>query len=135
MKKSRLLNSELSAVIARMGHMDEITICDAGLPVPDPVSRIDLAVEHGLPSMLQVLDTVLSELKVEAVILASECQSVSPEFHQQLMNILAAQSYPIEVSYLSHEAFKQQTHESKAIVRTGEFTPYANIILKSGVVF
>ncbi|WP_428243931.1 D-ribose pyranase [Gynuella sp.] len=135
MKKSRLLNSELSAVIARMGHMDEITVCDAGLPVPTAVSRIDLAVEHGLPSMLQVLDTVLSELKVESVILASECQSVSPEFHQQLIDILAAQNYPIEINYISHEAFKQQTHESKAIVRTGEFTPYANIILKSGVVF
>ena len=135
MKKSRLLHADLSTVIARMGHMDEITVCDAGLPIPLAVSRIDLAVERGLPSMLQVLDAMLSELQVEAVIIASECQTVSAEFHRQLMDVLAAQAYPIAISYLSHEAFKQQTHQSKAIVRTGEFTPYANIILKSGVVF
>ena len=31
--------------------------------------------------------------------------------------------------------FKVLTKDSKAVVRTGEYSPYANIILKSGVVF
>jgi D-ribose pyranase len=36
---------------------------------------------------------------------------------------------------MPHEAFKEKTHEAKGIIRTGEFTPYANVIFVSGVVF
>jgi D-ribose pyranase len=34
-----------------------------------------------------------------------------------------------------HQSFKAQTHSARAVIRTGEFTPYANIILEAGVVF
>ena len=72
MKKSRLLNSELSYEIAKIGHTAHITLCDAGLPIPQSVKRIDLAVEAGLPGFIQVLDPVLSEMQVEEIILAEE---------------------------------------------------------------
>ena len=64
MKKSRLLNSELSYEIAKIGHTAHITLCDAGLPIPQSVKRIDLAVEAGLPGFINVLDPVLSEIQV-----------------------------------------------------------------------
>ena len=39
------------------------------------------------------------------------------------------------VSTLSHEDFKALTRGARAIVRSGEFSPYANVILRAGVVF
>ncbi len=135
MKKSRLLNSDITSIIGQMGHMDEISIGDAGLPIPPTTTRIDLAVEKGLPSMLAVLEVVLSELQVEAAIIAQECRNISPEFHQQLLALLASQPQDIAIRYVSHEDFKQRTRHSRTVIRTGEFTPYANIILVSGVVF
>lgn len=135
MKKSRLLNADISAVVARMGHTDELTICDAGLPIPDSVRRIDLAVEQDLPRMLSVLDAVLSELQIESVTIAEECKDSSPEFHQKLISIIQRHSHSTSIFYVSHEVFKQHTKNSKAAVRTGECTPFANVILKSGVVF
>lgn len=139
MKKGTLLNSELSYVISKLGHTDEITISDAGLPIPDGVQRIDLALCHGVPEFIRTVQTVIAEMKVEGVVLAKEFKEVSPEHHEQLIRILDQEEKKtgeaIDISYVSHEEFKRLTHNSKAIVRTGEFTAYANVIFKSGVVF
>ena len=41
----------------------------------------------------------------------------------------------IEIRYTTHEQFKQETAESQAVIRSGECSPYANIILCAGVTF
>jgi D-ribose pyranase len=138
MKKSALLNANLSYCIATLGHFDEVTICDAGLPIPIEVERIDLALTHGVPSFIDTVKVVLSEMQITGVILAEEFQHVSPDLHQQLLSIIEQEQisgHSVAVRYISHEAFKAQTHASKAVVRTGECTPYANVIFQSGVVF
>lgn len=131
MKKSVLINSEISSVISKMGHTDMLTICDSGLPIPRDVDRIDLALKHGIPTFLDTLDTVLEELKVEEVIIACEMEEVSKKLYKEIENRFKN----IKITKIAHEEFKALTKDSMAIVRTGEFTPYANIILKSGVVF
>ena len=115
MKKSALLNSELSYVIAKMGHTDTLTVGDCGLPIPQETQRIDLALRKGTPGFLETLDTILEELCVQEIILAEEMKDVSPE--------------------LWHEKLKELTKKSRAVVRTGETTSYANVILVSGVTF
>ena len=70
MKKSTLINADLSGLVASLGHTDEITICDAGLPIPRQVQRIDLALTHGIPSFLDTVATILSECQIEGVVLA-----------------------------------------------------------------
>ena len=135
MKKGRLLNSNISSVISKMGHTDHITIGDAGLPIPNSVERIDLAIEKGVPTFLGTLDVVLEELKVEEVIIAKEMNEISNEMYNTLLKVLKEKCGEIKVVEVPHEEFKGITKESKAVVRTGECTPYANIILKSGVTF
>lgn len=131
MKKGKLINSELSSVIAKMGHTDLLTICDSGLPIPKDVQRIDLALKRGIPTFLETLDTVLEELEVEEIIIANELEEVSNNLYLEILK-----KFPhIKITKVKHEEFKCITKNSIAIVRTGEFTPYANIILKSGVVF
>lgn len=131
MKKGKLINSELSSVIAKMGHTDLLTICDSGLPIPKDVQRIDLALKRGIPTFLETLETVLEELEVEEIIIANEMEEVSNNLYLEILK-----KFPhIKITKVKHENFKCITKNSIAIVRTGEFTPYANIILKSGVVF
>lgn len=131
MKKGKLLNSELSSVIARMGHTDTLTIGDCGLPIRGQAQRVDLALVKGVPGFLETLDAVLTELCVERAVLAEEIKTVSPAMHQQILQRLK----DIPVEYVPHEVFKLQTENSCAVVRTGECTSYANIILISGVTF
>ena len=77
MKKSLLLNSEISYVISKLGHTDTITIGDAGLPIPEGVERIDLSVSKGIPNFMPVLEAVVSELEVEEVTIAEELENAS----------------------------------------------------------
>ena len=138
MKKTALLNSRLSLLIAELGHGDEICISDAGLPVPNGVERIDLAIRPGLPGLIDCLKAVTSEMQVEKALFAEEFEPDSPlavELGQHLENLSDAQGALIDVTRMSHENFKQRSQSCKAVIRTGECTPYANIILTAGVAF
>lgn len=125
MKKTALLHAELSHVIATMGHGDMLVIGDVGLPVPPGVDTIDLAVTLGVPRFEEVLQAVLTELQVEKAVIADE----APE------SFLSEQAEAFEITRMSHERFKDLSRGARAIVRTGEATPYANVALISGVVF
>jgi D-ribose pyranase len=131
MKKTALINSGLSSIIAKMGHTDEITIADCGLPIPSQEQRVDLAVTRGVPSFFQVLEVILKELQVEGAVIASEMKEQSPDTYKRLKELLPE----IQWIEISHSEFKKRTESSKAVVRTGECTPFANIILISGVAF
>lgn len=139
MKKSVLLHSELSHVIADMGHTQELTIGDSGLPVPPGVEKIDLAVSRGVPDFLSVLWAVFTELQVERVLLAKELEKSNSDLYHKLCGLISAmekeEHRSIPITYLSHQELKERTQNSRAVVRTGEATPFANIILVSGVTF
>ena len=131
MKKIGILHPEISAVVASMGHTDMLVIADAGLPIPDHAQRIDLALSEGIPPFLKTTEVILSELKVQEAIIAEEMLTRSPHVYEELRQALP----DIPIKHVPHETFKQITGEAKAIIRTGEFTPYANVILVSGVTF
>ncbi|MEG1525585.1 MAG: D-ribose pyranase [Clostridia bacterium] len=131
MKKTELINSELSAVISRMGHTDSLVIGDCGLPIPNGIQRIDLALVRNQPRFLDTLRAVLTELFVECVVVADELVQGNPMLLEQIKTMLP----DADIKVVSHEELKKRTESAKAIVRTGECTPYANIILYSGVKF
>ncbi|MEJ8847929.1 D-ribose pyranase [Variovorax rhizosphaerae] len=131
MKRTALLHAELSRVIAGMGHGDLLVIGDAGLPIPPGPQRIDLAVTPGVPRFADVLAAVLSELQVERAVIALEAcaagGSQPPEWCAPLQ--------PVDIEMLPHARFKQLCADAKAMVRTGECTPYMNVLLYAGVAF
>ena len=129
MKKHGILNRELAAIFAKLGHTDQVTIADCGLPIPDGVRCIDLSYTIGKPSFTEIVSAILEDLVVEHAFIASEIESRNKEIYVELNT-----KFP-SMTKLSHEEFKQLTHNSKVIIRTGEASPYANIILQSGVIF
>lgn len=130
MKKGLLLNAPLSAVVARLGHGDTVVVCDAGLPIPDGVERIDLAVSPGVPSLVQVLAAIAAEMQVERVVVAHEALASDRNAPAWLPPEWVAQ-----MTSVPHEAFKQRCASARAVVRTGECQPYANVMLVAGVTF
>ena len=132
MKRNGILNSEISRVLSYMGHTDRIAIGDCGLPIPDEVERIDLALTFGEPKFLHVLELVLQDMKVEKIILAEEIKEQNPEVLHGIERLFAGR---VEVEFVPHTAQKAATRDCKAVIRTGEITPYANIILQSGCIF
>ena len=131
MYKTGTLNSEISKVLSDLGHTDTIVIADCGLPVPKGVQKIDLAVRHGLPSFIDVVDEIARHMVIEHVTLAEEIKDSNPAVLKEVDSIVKG----IPNDFVTHEQFKALTENSKVIIRTGEATPYANIILRSGVNF
>jgi D-ribose pyranase len=131
MKRTTLLHAELSDVVARLGHGDLLVLGDAGLPIPDGPRRIDLAVSANVPRLQDVLAAVLAEMQVEGAVIAEELAPRNPAVHAEVRRQLG--DTPVQT--LSHEQFKLATRQARAIVRTGEFSPYANVILRAGAVF
>lgn len=130
MKKGTVLNTQISSVIADMGHFDLLGVGDAGMPVPTGTKKIDLAVTLGLPRFVDVLENVLSELQIQKVYLAEEIKTENP---QQLAAIKQLIDVPIE--FIPHSEMKRRLSQTKAFIRTGEATPFSNILLESGVTF
>ena len=133
MKKAGILNSDISRVLSYLGHTDTICIGDCGLPIPDEVKRIDLALCFGEPTFMRTLEIVAGDMKVEKIVLATEIKEQNKEVLSQIETMFAGQG--IEVEFVPHTELKAQTKQCKAVIRTGETTPYANVILQSGCIF
>ena len=133
MKRAGILNSDISRVLSYLGHTDRICIGDCGLPIPDETERIDLALAFGEPTFMRTLEIVAGDMKVEKIVLAEEIKERNPAVLEQVMKLFDGQS--IEVEFVPHVELKAQTAACKAVIRTGEVTPYANIILQSGCIF
>ena len=132
MKKNALLHGELSKTIALLAHDDTILIGDAGMPVPVGVKLIDLAVTNGVPPFLDVLKAIIAEMQVAEAYIDEEQPLVSPEMYRSLRDTVC-DDFPL-IEY-PHCEIKKMSENAKAVIRTGEFTPYANIILKADVLF
>jgi D-ribose pyranase len=128
-KRTLLLNAELSHQIALLGHGDALVIADAGLPIPAWPCRIDLALSRGVPGFVAVLQAVLSEMQVERALIADELNDAA--LKARLLAPLGAT--PLES--IPHARLKALCAGARAIVRTGECTPFANVVLIAGVHF
>lgn len=135
MKKNGILNGDISRVISYMGHTDTICIADCGLPIPEETERIDLALKKGVPSLREVLETVMAEMKIEKIVLAEEIKIYSPNLNEEIVQVTAELAPECLVEYVPHEDLKRQTKSCRAVVRTGEMTSFANVILQSGCLF
>ncbi len=129
-----MLNSHVSQAIATMGHFDLLTVNDAGMPIPNDERRIDLAVTKGLPSFIDVLAAVLDELKIQKIYLAEEIKTHNAA---QLKQIKALVNQDVEIAFIPHSEMKAYLSHplNKGNIRTGEITPFSNIILESNVTF
>ncbi len=129
MRSSGLWHPRLAQVIVALGHGDQLVVADPGLPVPAGVETIDLVWSRGEPGLLPVVRAILAELVVEHATIATELAD------EKLVRDLRDDLGDIPLARVSHEDLKAVSRGARAIVRTGEDTPYANIVLRAGVPF
>lgn len=135
MKRHGIINSDISRVLSYMGHTDCIAIGDCGLPIPEETERIDLALKLGVPGFMEVLNEVAKEMKIEKIVLAKEIKEKNPKILEEILILTEKMENACEIVYVPHTELKSQTKDCKAVIRTGEITPYANIILQSACLF
>ena len=124
MRKSGLLNPALAGAVARLGHTDTFVIADCGLPIPHDVPVIDLTLTFGIPTFADTLAALLDEVVVEAATIADSTPT-------EVRSLLPA----VPLTEVSHDALKREVARASVVVRTGSTTPFATVILRSGVPF
>ncbi|HBP62922.1 MAG TPA: D-ribose pyranase [Desulfosporosinus sp.] len=130
MKLGRILNKDLNELIACMGHGDFIIVCDAGFPIPRDAWRIDLAIEKDVPDTSYVLEIIKSDLMIEKIAYAEDVKTYNDPLYQDLQRLFPG----IEHEQISHESIlSEMAGKAKAIVRTGAFNPWGNVLLYTGV--
>ena len=128
MKRSGILHPGISHLLASTGHTDYFLVTDRGFPVPPEPERIDLALVDDLPTVVDVLRAIHAEFEIDRVVITGEMERFSPGRVEELRSLLG--DVPLEV--VSHIELKRLGHEAKATIRTGDTTPYANLIVVSG---
>ncbi|BFH63289.1 D-ribose pyranase [Paenibacillus azoreducens] len=131
MKKQGILNSHISKVLADLGHTDMIVVADVGLPIPEGVKKIDLALTLGSPSFEETVNAIAADMEIEKVVIAEEMKTQNEE----ALHFIEDKFTGCAIENCPHEELKQLTRKAKAVIRTGEAKPFANIILQAGVYF
>ena len=135
MKKTGIINADISRVLSYMGHTDRIAVGDCGLPIPEETERIDLALRLRTPRFMEVLEAVLDDMVIEKVVLAEEIKENNPALLAEIQNLLKERELQVPVEFISHVQLKEEAISCRAVIRSGENTPYANIILQSACIF
>jgi len=130
MKRSGILNAELAHAVASIGHGDGLLVVDAGFPIPRDAWRIDLAISRNIPDLRTVLDVIADELIVEGIVVADDVTTHNAPLHRWL-----EQRWPdAPLTTVPHaEMLGTAPARAKAVVRTGAFDPWGNVLLLSGV--
>lgn len=128
MRETGTLNRDISDVLSTLGHTDEMIVCDAGFAIPQGVRTIDIALAKDKPTVLELLTELKEHFSVEKVVVADATRDVSPTRFRAISGIFG-NAVPVDVIPLAE--FKQRARGVKAVVRTGDFTAYSNILLVS----
>ncbi|GAB2769351.1 D-ribose pyranase [Streptomyces daliensis] len=121
-----------SWLLAQLGHTDHVVVCDSGLPIPHGCGGprvVDLSLVAGQPPFAAVLGAVLDELTIEGAVAACEVR----DENLRIAEFLNRRFDGLEL--VPHEELKERVQDARLVVRTGEATPYANVILRCGVPF
>lgn len=125
-----ILNAELSHAIASMGHTDVLLVTDAGFPIPDDAWRIDLALTRGVPGLYEVLQLIQDEVIAETVLYADTVPERNPTMDDRVRELYDGTGTDIET--IPHEEILDFGNTAKAIVRTGAFVPWGNVVIQCG---
>jgi D-ribose pyranase len=129
MRRSGLWHPRLIGLVTGLQHYETLVIADPGLPVPEHVETVDLVWARDEPPLLPVLAAVTAELVIEDAYIAEELTD------PVLLQGIETQLGDVPLKRTSHADLKARCHTTRAVVRTGEATPYANVILTAGVPF
>ena len=130
MKRSGILNQQLSEAIASMGHGQIMMIVDAGFPIPRDAWRVDLAISANVPSLDTLYSVIAPELIVEKVMFAAEVKEHNHPLYGSLKRWFDERDFEA-VTY--EETVGSLAQRAKVIVRSGALDPWGNVALVAGV--
>ena len=129
MKELGIINRSIAKMLSEKGQNDLLMVVDAGFAIPKEVEVVDISLGENKPMVLEVLAELRKFFSVEKMIMANQTKKVSPSLFDAI-SISFGENIPVEI--IDHTELKQLAKTVKAVIRTGDFTAYGNVILVSG---
>jgi len=134
-----IISPQLLAALCAMGHGDEIIIGDGNFPAESqgvPVIRCD---GHNVPELFEaILKLFPLDNYVDHPITLMEVvkgDDFKPVIWEKFKEILSENGYgPDVIEYEERFDFYERAKKAFVIISTSEFSKYANIILKKGII-
>lgn len=128
MKEIGIINRDISRLISEQGHGDLLMVVDAGFATPNDIEVVDISLSENTPKVTEVLEVLSQFYSVEKMIIANETKMHNPSTFVSIKNIFKEK---VKVQLVNHNELKKLSKNVKAIIRTGDFTAYGNVILVS----
>jgi len=128
MLKTGILNPHVNFLLSRVRHTNTLVIADRGFPFWPTIETVDLSLVDGVPTVLQVLAALRPNFQIGRAWMAQEFLQHNPA---ATTAAFADALRGIEVGHEPHVEFKKRVPLAIGLIRTGDTTPYANMILES----
>ena len=128
MLRSGILNPHINSLLARVRHTNTLVIADRGFPNWPQIETVDISLVDDVPRVLEVLRAIRENFVIGRIFMAEEFWrendvATTTVFEDALLGI--------EVEREPHAELKTRVPNAIGIIRTGDSTQYANMILES----
>lgn len=137
-----IITPDLMKILMEMGHGDEICFGDANFPSQSMGARVVRCDGHTitrlLPAVLQLFPLDVFVPNPAALMEKVREEDPAPKVWEEYRRIIGENDFSSAFKDFKMEerfAFYERTKQCYAVVATSEREPYANIILKKGVIF
>ncbi|MBM3833008.1 MAG: D-ribose pyranase [Verrucomicrobia bacterium] len=123
-----IINPHVSSLVCRVRHTNTLVIADAAFPFWPQIETVDLSLLKGVPTIVQVLDVLLPNWKCGEVFMAEEFKTHNDRKYQAAFKRAVR---GVKMTFEPHIEFKKRVPHAIGLIRTGDTTPYGNMILVS----
>jgi D-ribose pyranase len=128
MIKAGILNPQINSLLSRVRHTNTLVIADRGFPLWPEIETVDISLVDDIPTVLDVLHAIRPNFVIGAAWMAEEFRKHNTEKTQTQF---AAALQGIRLTHEPHKELKKRISYAIGLIRTGDTTQYANVILES----
>ncbi len=123
-----ILNPAINSLLSRVRHTNLLVIADRGFPYWPQIETVDISLVDDVPTVLAVLAAIRPNFKIGQIIMAKEFLA---ENSRKTRTDFERAGGGVPVVFEPHVEFKQRVPHAIGLIRTGDTTQYANMILVS----
>jgi D-ribose pyranase len=128
MLKTGILNPGINSLLSRVRHTNTLVISDRGFPFWPQIETVDISLIDDLPRVLDVLRAIRANYTIGKAFMAEEFRAANTAKTRHAFE-LALDGIPL--AFEPHIDFKKRVPLAIGLIRTGDTTQYANMILES----
>jgi D-ribose pyranase len=129
MIRQGILNPLINSLLCRVRHTNMLVIADRGFPHWPEIETVDISLVDGIPTVLQVLEAIRPNFDIVQIYMAREFREENtPEVQERFAKATAG----IALVFEPYAEMKKRVPQAMGLIRTGDATQYANMVLVSG---